>query len=134
MATYKVVDADQLDSDLSKVAVAIRGAGRTTQKLSFPQEMVSAIGSLTKVTKMGQVNCGYVADTLNLTSYSNYKNITVSNIYLVPVSFTVTATGEITGGTYNIIKSYSNGILTARRDSIPGSVGVQFLMDVYIIE
>lgn len=77
MATYKVVDADQLDSDLSKIAVAIRGAGGTTQKLSFPQEMVSAIGSLTKVTKMGQVNCGYVADTLNLTSYSNYKNITV---------------------------------------------------------
>jgi len=134
MATYKAVNTDQLDSDLTSVANKIRTKGGTTAKLSFPSGMVSAIGNLKRVTKVGQIDCGYTESTLSLKSYSNYQNITVNNIYMVPVSFTITATGEITGGTYNIIKSYSNGVLTAKRDSIKGSVGLQFLMDVYVIE
>lgn len=46
MATYKFVDADQLDSDLTQVGDAIRAKGGTTQSLVFPDEMVSAIAAI----------------------------------------------------------------------------------------
>lgn len=134
MAAYKVVNADQLDADLTTVANKIRAKGGTSAKLAFPSGMVSAIDKLKRFTKVGQIEVGYVAATLDLTSYSNYQNITVDNIYLVPVSFTITQDGTITGGTYNVTKTYSNGVLSAKRDSIPGQVGLAFLMDVYVIE
>lgn len=134
MATYKVVDADQLDSDLTSIGNKIRSKTGTTSLLAFPSGMISTLDTLKRFTYVGQIDCGYQPSTLSLTSYSNYQNITVNNIYLVPVNFTITQDGTITGGTYNVIKSYSNGVLTAKRDSIPGQVGLQFLMDVYVIE
>lgn len=46
MATYKLVNADQLDSDLTSVGNAIRSKGGTSAGLSFPAGMVSAIGAI----------------------------------------------------------------------------------------
>lgn len=46
MATYKFVNADQLDADLTTVANAIREKGGTTAKLSFPQGMKAAVDAL----------------------------------------------------------------------------------------
>lgn len=46
MATYKLVNADQLDSDLTAVGNAIRSKGGTSAGLSFPAGMVSAIGAI----------------------------------------------------------------------------------------
>lgn len=46
MANLKVVDATQLDADLTIVADAIRSKGGTTEQLEFPQGMASAIGSI----------------------------------------------------------------------------------------
>ena len=43
MSTYKVVDADQLDTDLTSVASAIRTKGGTSADLTFPSGFVSAI-------------------------------------------------------------------------------------------
>ena len=45
MAT-KIVNAEQLDSDLTSVANAIRSKGGTSATLAFPQEFVSAIGAI----------------------------------------------------------------------------------------
>mgnify|MGYP003398572287 FL=1 len=36
MANYKVVDTDQLDSDLISIAEAIRAKRGTSEKLTFP--------------------------------------------------------------------------------------------------
>ena len=46
MAYDKVVDSAQLNADLESVADAIRDKGNTTEKLSFPAGMVSAIGDI----------------------------------------------------------------------------------------
>lgn len=48
MANYKIVDADQLDSDLARVGDAIREVSGTNTKLSFPLEMEAAIRALEK--------------------------------------------------------------------------------------
>lgn len=46
MATYKLVNVDQLDSDLTAVGNAIRSKGGTSARLSFPAGMVSSIGAI----------------------------------------------------------------------------------------
>lgn len=46
MAYDKVIDSAQLNADLKSVADAIRDKGNTTEKLSFPAGMVSAIGDI----------------------------------------------------------------------------------------
>jgi hypothetical protein len=46
MANYKVIDADQLDSDLTSVADSIRTKGGTTAALAFPEEFKAAIEAI----------------------------------------------------------------------------------------
>ena len=46
MATYKVVDADKLDTDLKTVADSIRAKGGTTEKFDFPTDFVSAVENI----------------------------------------------------------------------------------------
>lgn len=46
MADYKVIDATQLDADLTIVADAIREKGGTTEQLEFPLGMKSAVESI----------------------------------------------------------------------------------------
>ena len=43
MATYKVVDADKLNTGLKAVADSIRAKGGTTENLDFPTDFVSAV-------------------------------------------------------------------------------------------
>lgn len=47
MANYKVVDTDQLDSDLTSIAEAIRAKRGTSEKLIFPQGMIQAVEEIT---------------------------------------------------------------------------------------
>lgn len=47
MATYKVVDADQLDADMSGVADSIRAKGGTTEQLAWPDGYKAAIEAIT---------------------------------------------------------------------------------------
>ena len=46
MAVNKLVDGNQLDSDISLIADAIRTKGGTTAALSFPSGMVQAINDI----------------------------------------------------------------------------------------
>lgn len=46
MATYKVVDADQLNADMSSVADSIRTKGGTTDALAWPDGYKTAIDSI----------------------------------------------------------------------------------------
>ena len=46
MADYKVIDATQLDADLTIVAEAIRSKGGTTEQLPFPQGMKQAVEAI----------------------------------------------------------------------------------------
>ena len=47
MATYKAVDADQLDADMSGVADSIRAKGGTTEQLAWPHGYKAAIEAIT---------------------------------------------------------------------------------------
>ena len=46
MPNYKLVNADQLDSDLESVAYAIRAKTGRQERLVFPEDFVSAVGSI----------------------------------------------------------------------------------------
>jgi hypothetical protein len=46
MANYKVVDADQLDTDLASVADAIRAKAGTTGKMAFPADFKSVVDGI----------------------------------------------------------------------------------------
>ena len=46
MATYKVVDADQLNADMTSVADSIRTKGGTTEALAWPDGYKTAIDSI----------------------------------------------------------------------------------------
>ena len=46
LVNYKVVNADQLDADLSSVADAIREQGGTSAALAFPQDFVGQVAQL----------------------------------------------------------------------------------------
>ena len=43
MAKYKVVDTEQLETDLESVADAIRSKSGTSENLAFPEDFVSTI-------------------------------------------------------------------------------------------
>lgn len=88
MADYKFVDADQLDSDLSGIANAIRKKGGTSASMSFPNGFSSAINAIsTGVTvqrKSGTfttnssgeatVNCGFKPDAVFFTGTNPMSN------------------------------------------------------------
>ena len=46
MATYKIVDADKLDADLTSIADTIRGKSGTTGVMSFPNGFNDAVNSI----------------------------------------------------------------------------------------
>ena len=46
MATYKVVDAEQLNADMTSVADSIRTKGGTTDALAWPDGYKTAIDSI----------------------------------------------------------------------------------------
>ena len=54
MANYKVVDADQLDADLTTVAEAIRVKTGETEKLSFPEGMASEMDAVFEAGKKSE--------------------------------------------------------------------------------
>ena len=83
-------------------------------------------------TKAGSMEVGYNHTTLSITGLDGWETVTANDIYFVPTAFTVTATGNITAGTYYVRMTYSNGVIEAWRDSVPGQVGIAFAMDVYI--
>jgi hypothetical protein len=98
MATYKFVDADQLDADLQSVADKIRTKGGTSAKLSFPDGFESAVdaisigvtvqrttgGSFT-VNSSGNatVNCGFQPDmvAIDLGEANGAKAVVVAPFY-----------------------------------------------------
>lgn len=89
MANYKIVNADQLDSDLALVADSIRSKGGTSEQLAFPDGFKSAIDAISKgVTiqrKTGTVSisgtdksveCGFKPDAVFFTGKDPYGGTT----------------------------------------------------------
>lgn len=65
MANYKVVDADQLNADLTSVADAIRERGGTSDQMVFPEGFVSAVDGIPDYS--GQVIDGSIEHYSNKT-------------------------------------------------------------------
>lgn len=87
MASYKIVNADQLDADLTVVADSIRAKGETTGELAFPagfQEAIANIstgidvqrnsGTFTLKSGSATVNCGFKPDVVMIHKNTNYEN------------------------------------------------------------
>ena len=74
MANYQVVDADQLETDITTVADAIREKGSTSEKLEFPNGMADAVREIQSGLGVMFVSTEY--DEANGRSYiSNYNEI-----------------------------------------------------------
>lgn len=83
MANYKLCNSDQLDSDLTTVAEAIRSKGGTSDKLEFPSGYKTAIEAIstgitvqkkTGTASIGSnIGCGFKPDVVLLT-YNKREN------------------------------------------------------------
>lgn len=96
MASYKIVNADQLDADLTAVADSIRAKGETTGELAFPvgfQEAVANIstgidiqtkkGAFTLSNNKATVNCGFQPDmvAIDIGEANDAKAVAVAPFY-----------------------------------------------------
>lgn len=81
MANYVLVDAEQLDADLTSVADRIRAKGGTSAQLAFPSGFNSAVdaistgvtvqrksGTFTTQSGAATVNCGFQPDIFYFTT------------------------------------------------------------------
>lgn len=80
MANYKLVDADQLDADMTAVAESIRTKGGTTEQLPWPDGFKAAVEAIptgaqksagtfnTNSLGTATVNCGFKPDAVYITS------------------------------------------------------------------
>ena len=85
MSTYKKVDADQLDADLTSVADAIRERAGTAEKLNFPDGFVSAVGVI--IDKVIRKELTHIYSEISvvginsaLSSYTKLESISMPNI------------------------------------------------------
>lgn len=76
MANYKVVDAEHLDADLSKVGNAIRAKTGSTELLNFPEGMVSEVDAVFEAGKKTEYDAFWDAfqDKGNRTNYAQGFN------------------------------------------------------------
>lgn len=73
MADYKVVDAAKLDADLGAVADAIRDRAGTTEPLSFPDGMATAVAEIPDLLALRAGNTNFTEyESDEITSVRNY--------------------------------------------------------------
>lgn len=89
MANYKLVDADQLDADMTAVAESIRTKGGTTEQLPWPDGFKAAVEAISTGVnvqkKSGRFTTNYIGAA------------TVSNLGFKP-DFVAIDGGTLTGG------------------------------------
>lgn len=75
MSEYKVVDAEQLDSDLKSVADEIRNVSGTTELLDFPEGFKASIKNFQQGGSSGVVEIGSCGENATWTLYSDGRFI-----------------------------------------------------------
>lgn len=71
MPNYKVVNADQLDTDLTTVSDAIQAKAGTSEKLVFPDGFISAISEI----QSGSVSAGITSTIVVGTDFYAYAYV-----------------------------------------------------------
>ena len=106
MATYKVVDAEQLNADMSSVADSIRTKGGTTDALAWPDRYKTAIDSIPAgggAPSLQSKSVTYTSNgTATITPDEGYDGLSsvdvtvdvVADVPLVTVTFKATQFGE----------------------------------------
>ena len=89
MATYKVVDADQLNADMTSVADSIRTKGGTTEALAWPDGYKTAIDSIpaSSTPSLQSKSVTYTANgTATITSDAGYDGLSSVDVTVaIPV-------------------------------------------------
>lgn len=78
MANYRVVDADKLDADLTTVADAIRAKGGTSEKLAFPDGLVSAVEGIETASVLGELSITENGEYTPDEGVDGFSKVTVS--------------------------------------------------------
>ena len=96
MAEYKIVDSEQLDSDLSRIADSIRAKARLTDELDFPEKFISAVNGISAEIELKELINITANGTHNVAEYSKANvNVPVPDGYILPTgSKTITSNGE----------------------------------------
>ena len=93
MAVDKLVDSEQLDADLSLVAGAIRSKGGTSAVLAFPNDFVSAIGSIQTDLVSPSLKVGAIRPDATLIQSYTYDKWLINDEVLASLpSYTTSAT------------------------------------------
>ena len=71
MPNYKVVNADQLDTDLATVSDAIKAKAGTSEQLVFPEGFISAISEI----QSGSVSTGIASTIVVGTDFYAYAYV-----------------------------------------------------------
>lgn len=120
MAEYKIVNASQLDSDLTSVANAIRTSKKTSETLEFPNGFIDAVNEMVIVQKyqgsytfggglygVCDVECGFVPDVV-IAWQTSYREYSVCNVTEYNRSGSNSNVGEYDGHVPGFI-AYSSG-------------------------
>lgn len=120
MANYMLVDADQLDADMTAVADAIRAKGGTTEKLEWPAGYVEAVSAGVTVRRatgtfktnssgVATVNCGFQPDVVIIPGFTNSSAGSYEGQIVVDFAEKSRADKK---GLYSTVMDSSNQIIT----------------------
>lgn len=96
MSEYKIVDSEQLDSDLSRIAESIRVKAKLIDELDFPEKFISAVNGISAEIELKDLINITSNGTHNVAEYSKANvNVPVPDGYILPTgSKTITSNGE----------------------------------------
>ena len=113
---YKIVNATQLDSDLTSVANAIRTKGGTSAQLAFPSEFITAIADIITSRVYEEaivVPPSTSAQTVTIPQgYDAVNNVTVSAIQIDSSNNRATSNGTYTPSVGSYFSSFTVAIPT----------------------
>lgn len=115
MATIKMIDGAQLDSDLKKVANAIRAKGETSAGLSFPNGFVNAIEAI-EIGGDGNAIAGTFIPISHLRSITLSDCVGKRNIFIYPMFDLISADA--------VVRIHWGSLILGGRSVLQGSSNV----------
>ena len=99
-------------------------------RYGYIKEGADTVTPFKTLQKVGSINIARAYNSINL---SAYPGLTDSDIYLIPTNIQIAQTKTTTASeTARFERTFSDGVLTIRREAFDGNITVTLPCDVYI--